>query len=140
MPSPNGLAEIVADAQDILAERMEAALVEHPDIVTVTEGMRGWFSVHLKWSVEKDIGGFYEPEQSSPSSHATREEALEEAEWWAKDLGVKFVSGYYMVKYDVLGGAHEAGPYLHEEAKTHLQDIAGFEGVTHARLEPVEVV
>lgn len=44
----------------------------------------------------------------------------------------------YLVTYKVLGGSHQAGPYDAVEAGKHFRDIAGYEGVTDAKVVPVE--
>ena len=90
LKSPQGLAELVADAEDIVAERIEEKLTEHPDYIAITQGMRGWFCVRLTWTDDgHPMGGFYEPLTSSDVSYATREEAIPEAQFWAADEGVE---------------------------------------------------
>lgn len=45
--------------------------------------------------------------------------------------------GKFLVAYKVEGKPYTAGPYDTEEiAQKHLDDIAGFEGVTDARIQP----
>lgn len=46
----------------------------------------------------------------------------------------------YLVKYAVDGfqGEHTAGPYPKEEARSHRDDIAGFEGVRYAIIMSIE--
>ena len=60
----------------------------HPDYITVTSGMRGFFAVHMKWCSE--YGGFYEPYQSSDWSHKTSAEAILDAKEWAESEGVVY--------------------------------------------------
>ncbi|MFH7600638.1 hypothetical protein WDV06_36925, partial [Streptomyces racemochromogenes] len=59
-----------------------AMSAEHPDHVTVTHGMRGWFAVYMKWTDE--CGGFYEPWQSHDFSHSSRAGAESDARAWAE--------------------------------------------------------
>lgn len=70
--------------------RAYPASAQHPDYITVTHGMRGYFAVHLTWN--PDLGGFYEPEQTGLGSyHAPDAPALlEEAKEWAAALDVEF--------------------------------------------------
>lgn len=75
---------------------MEELLDQHPDYITTTQGMRGYFAVWLRWykhDKEDEMPGstgVYEPLNSSDVSHATREEAAEEAKWWAEDNNVEY--------------------------------------------------
>lgn len=52
-------------------------------VVTVTEGMSGWFAVHM-------VDG--EPEESGAGRYETREEAEAEAREWANGLGLRFIA------------------------------------------------
>lgn len=61
---------------------------EHPDFVTITSGMRGYFAVLLCWNPE--AGGFYEPENRGIGSYGTAREAEPEARSWAEAEGVAF--------------------------------------------------
>ena len=54
--------------------------------ITVTHGMRGWFSV----LVETDKYGYEEPVMSSPLTSATREDAIKDAKSWAQCENLKF--------------------------------------------------
>ena len=44
------------------------------------------------------------------------------------------------ITYKVLGfeGEHEAGPYPDNQVKSHVQDIAGYDGVYDVRVVPAE--
>lgn len=66
---------------------------EHPDFVTITHGMRGYFAVHLSWN--SDHGGFYEPWQSGFGSYATPQEAEPEARRWAETEEIEFKAPDY---------------------------------------------
>ncbi|WEL95580.1 hypothetical protein [Xanthomonas phage vB_XooS_NR08] len=65
----------------------EMADNEHPDYVTVTSGMRGYFAVYLKWNPEH--GGFYEPWNTGETcrNHA---EAVADAKAWAQAEEVEY--------------------------------------------------
>lgn len=63
-------------------------LTDHPDYVTVTHGMRGYYAVYLKWTDER--GGFYEPWNTSDLSYKTHKSAVIEAKSWAKADGVAY--------------------------------------------------
>ena len=56
--------------------------------VDVTEGMRSWFAVMMWWN--PDLGGFWEPWDTSPLSFATREGAESDGQSWSRDEGVPF--------------------------------------------------
>jgi hypothetical protein len=44
----------------------------------------------------------------------------------------------FVVKYKVLGNEHQTEEYTtYDIAEGHLRDIAGYEGITEARVEPV---
>ena len=58
-------------------------LDESGGVVTVTEGMSGWFAVHM-------VDG--EPEETGAGRYKSREEAEAEARDWAKGLGLRFVA------------------------------------------------
>ena len=59
--------------------------IEVKDFITVTQGMSGFFAVHM-WLNEEDLEApFWEPYQRSFRTHPTREEAIVEAKQWAKD-------------------------------------------------------
>lgn len=64
--------------------------VDHPDYVTITEGMRGFFCVHLTWN--SDYGGFYEPVNRGFENGTTSSDrhVVNEGKSWARDLGVEF--------------------------------------------------
>lgn len=59
----------------------------HPDFVTVTHGMRGYFAVLLSWDEEL---GFYAPYTSGFGSYATPSEAYPEGRQWAEAEEVEF--------------------------------------------------
>lgn len=60
----------------------------HPDYITVTHGIRGFFAVRMQWS--NHFGGFYEPWQASSVSHGLRADAVIDAQEWAAEEGVAY--------------------------------------------------
>lgn len=56
--------------------------------VDVTQGMRGFFAVMLWWNPE--MGGFWEPWESSSLSFASRERAEVDGRRWAGEAGVPY--------------------------------------------------
>ena len=58
--------------------------------VTVTEGMSGFFAVHMWLNEEEDFGPFWEPYESGFGRYGTREEALVEAKQWALELELPY--------------------------------------------------
>jgi len=63
----------------------------HAPFVTVSEGMRGWFAVVMWWN--PDLGGFWEPWQTSPESFDEKQDAVESARNWAVADGLAFYEG-----------------------------------------------
>ena len=61
---------------------------EHPDYVTITHGMRGFFAVYMMWN--EDLGGFYEHYETGIGSYKTSSDAVPEAMQWAQAERVKF--------------------------------------------------
>ncbi len=55
--------------------------------ITITQGIRGYFAVHMWWNPER----FWEPWQSGFGSYRTPEAAMIEAEIWAKAEGLRLV-------------------------------------------------
>lgn len=60
------------------------------DFITVTEGMNGYFAVHMWLNNEEDFGPFWEPYDSGFGRYATKEEAIAEAMAWANEAGMEF--------------------------------------------------
>lgn len=54
------------------------------EYITVTEGMSGFFAVHMWLNEEEDFGSFWEPYETGMGRYGTREEAVAEAEDWAE--------------------------------------------------------
>ena len=60
------------------------------NFITVTQGMSGWFAVHM-WYNEEDLDfGFWEPYDTGMGRYATREEAVVEAKEWADQTGMEY--------------------------------------------------
>lgn len=61
------------------------------DFITVTEGMSGFFAVHMWLNEEEDdIGPFWEPYETGMGRYATHEEAMVEAMAWADETGMEY--------------------------------------------------
>lgn len=60
------------------------------DFITTSEGMYGWFAVHMWLNEEEDFGAFWEPYQRSFRTHPTREEAEVEARQWADNMEMEY--------------------------------------------------
>lgn len=58
------------------------------NFITVTEGMSGFFAVHI-WYNHED-GGFWEPYDTGYGRYATRERAEVEAREWARETGMEY--------------------------------------------------
>ena len=58
--------------------------------VTVTEGMSGFFAIHMWLNEEEDFGPFWEPYESGIGRYGTREEAIVEAKQWAWELELPY--------------------------------------------------
>lgn len=58
--------------------------------ITVTEGMSGFFAVHMWLNEEEDFGPFWEPYVTGMGRYATREEAEVEAIEWAENTGMEY--------------------------------------------------
>jgi len=64
---------------------------EHTPYITVTQGLRGYFAVMVWWNAEEDdCAPFWEPWQSSPCSFNKREQAVEDAKFWAEAEGIAY--------------------------------------------------
>lgn len=65
----------------------QVALDPHPDKVVITEGLRGFFAVHITWD---DKMGGYEPYQSGTNSYKTKDDPdlLAEVVAWAQAEGI----------------------------------------------------
>jgi hypothetical protein len=61
---------------------------EHKPFITVTQGMSGHFAVCMAWNDD----GFWEPQQTGFGRFATREEAIEEGQYWASAEELEFQS------------------------------------------------
>jgi hypothetical protein len=59
----------------------------HPDYITVTSGIRGYFSVHMKWNIDLN---FYEPWNTSSLSFQQSEGAVKDGKSWALNEGIEF--------------------------------------------------
>ena len=60
------------------------------NFITVTQGMSGWFAVHM-WLNEEDLEmPFWEPYDTGMGRYATREEAVVEAKEWADQTGMEY--------------------------------------------------
>jgi hypothetical protein len=62
------------------------------NFITVTEGMSGFFAVHMWLNEQEDFGPFWEPYDTGMGRYATYAEALDEALGWAVDSGMEFRS------------------------------------------------
>ena len=60
------------------------------EFITTTEGMSGFFAVHMWLNEEEDFGPFYEPYATGFGRYATREEAEVEARQWAEETGMEY--------------------------------------------------
>ena len=58
---------------------------ENKSLVTVGQGMSGWFAALMVWNKE----GFYEPWNTGFGRYKTREEAVAEARDWAEAEGLE---------------------------------------------------
>lgn len=56
--------------------------------ITTTQGMSGWFAVHVWWNPE----GFWEPWDTGFGRYATEERAIEEAQLWAESEGLEYIA------------------------------------------------
>lgn len=56
--------------------------------ITTYECMIGWKAVHLWWNPE--MGGFWEPWQTSYAAFKSENEAIEEAKSWAEEEGIEY--------------------------------------------------
>lgn len=60
------------------------------EFITVTEGMSGFFAVHMWYNTEDEDFGFWEPYDTGMGRYATREEAEVEARKWAEDMEMEY--------------------------------------------------
>ena len=60
------------------------------NFITVTQGMSGWFAVHMWLNEEEDFGPFWEPYDTGIGRYATREAAELEARQWAEETGMDY--------------------------------------------------
>ena len=57
--------------------------------ITVTRGLSTWFAVMIWWNPE--MGGFPEPYDSGVGRYIEKDDAIVEAEMWAKEEGLECV-------------------------------------------------
>lgn len=60
------------------------------EFITVTEGMSGFFAVHMWLNEEEDFGSFWEPYDTGIGRYSTRESAELEARQWAEETGMEY--------------------------------------------------
>ena len=60
------------------------------NFITVTEGMSGFFAVHMWLNEEDDFGPFWEPYDTGYGRYATRDGAEVEALEWAHQTGMEY--------------------------------------------------
>lgn len=58
--------------------------------ITTTEGVSGFFAVHMWLNEEEDFGPFWEPYDTGFGRYETREEAIAEAQNWARMEGMEY--------------------------------------------------
>jgi hypothetical protein len=59
---------------------------DKPHFITVYRSMGGWKALELWWNPE----GFWEPWQTGLAGYEKREDAVEEAKFWAESEGLQF--------------------------------------------------
>ena len=64
---------------------------EHPQYITVSRGMAGYFAVLLWWNPEH--GGFYEPWTTSDFRYRDRADAVKDAREWGEAEGIEVRCG-----------------------------------------------
>ncbi len=62
-------------------------MAEHKSFITTTQGMSGFFAVHVWWNPE----GFWEPWDTGIGRYSTEERAIEEAQSWAENADLEYV-------------------------------------------------
>lgn len=62
-------------------------MASHPDFITVSHGLRGYFPVRMTWNED----GFYEPYDSYPYSSGHPDKSAAVAVRWAESEGLKYV-------------------------------------------------
>ena len=60
------------------------------NFITTTQGMGGFFAVHMWLNEEEDFGPFWEPYETGMGRYATREEAIANARVWANQTGMEY--------------------------------------------------
>jgi hypothetical protein len=60
---------------------------EHPDHISVTSGMSGYFAVHVSWNTEDEC---WEPYNTGLGRYKTYKEAADEGKRWAVDEGIEY--------------------------------------------------
>ena len=60
------------------------------EFITVTEGMSGFFAVHMWFNTEDLDFGFWEPYDTGMGRYATHEEAMVEALAWSDETGIEY--------------------------------------------------
>ena len=63
---------------------------EHRSFITVYKPIAGWKAVQYWWNEDPELGGFWEPWQTGICAFATKEEAIEDAKFWAEDEELPF--------------------------------------------------
>lgn len=71
-------------------ESKEDAESTPKDFITIYKAVGGWQSAQMTWVIHDDIGGLWEPEQTGMGPYATRDEAVNDAQAWAKNEGLEF--------------------------------------------------
>jgi len=107
--------------------------VLEPFLIRVSENPQGTWFANL--TVVGDLWKTYTCRVLlATDNHPTPDVALEQLNHAIRFLKENLnMPEKHWVIYNVLGKEHHAGPYpSHEIAKQHLDDIAGFEGVTNA--------
>jgi hypothetical protein len=65
----------------------------HKPFITVYEAISGWKAMIVHWNDEDpEIGGFWEPWQTSYFGYPTKEEAIDYARDWARDEEIELDS------------------------------------------------
>ena len=57
---------------------------DHKSFITVYKPIAGWKAVQYWWNEDPELGGFWEPWQTGFCAFATKEEAIEDAKFWAE--------------------------------------------------------
>ena len=60
------------------------------NFITTTQGMSGFFAVHMWYNEEDPEFKFWEPYDTGMGRYSTREEAVAEAQDWAEMSGMEY--------------------------------------------------